>query len=79
MLCHPLCRTHFSQYQASSAVPGVRDGDCYFMHRMWSGGWPYPKGWYSRLQKSYKQWKTITTYESPPPPLPQALGLNTVN
>ena len=41
---HPLRRTRFSQYQASSAVLGwPGDGDCYLMRRMQSGGWPYSK------------------------------------
>ena len=47
MQSHPLCRTHFGQYQASSAALGwPGDGDCYnVMRRMQSGGWPYSKGW----------------------------------
>ena len=44
---HPLHRTRFSQYQASSAALGwPGDGDCHIMHRMQSmqsGGWPYSK------------------------------------
>ena len=41
---HLLRRTRFSQYQASSAALGwPRDGNCYIMHRMQSGGWPYSK------------------------------------
>ena len=45
MQSHPLCRTRFSQYQASSAVLGwPGDGDCYnIMRRMQSGSWPYSK------------------------------------
>ena len=44
MQSHPPRRTRFGQYQASSAAlrwPG--DGDCYIMHRMQSGDWPYSK------------------------------------
>ena len=42
MQSHPLRRTHFSQYQASSAAVGwPGDWDCYIMHRMQSGDWPY--------------------------------------
>ena len=40
--CHPLYRTDFGQYQASSAAlgwPGF--WDCYPMHRIHSNGWPY--------------------------------------
>ena len=38
MQSHPLCRTCFDQYQASSAAPGwLGDGDCYnIMRRMQS-------------------------------------------
>ena len=44
MQSHPLRRTRFGQYQASSAALGwPGDGDCYLMHRMQSGGWPYSK------------------------------------
>ena len=33
MQSYPLCRTHFGQYQASSAMLGwPGDGDCYIMH-----------------------------------------------
>ena len=48
MQSHPLRRTRFSQYQASSAALGwPGDGDCYnIMRRMQSGGWPYSKSWY---------------------------------
>ena len=39
MHCHPLCRTHFNQYQAWSVALGwPGDGDCYLMHRMQSDG-----------------------------------------
>ena len=43
MQSHPLRRTRFGQYQASSAALGwPGDGDCYnIMRRMQSGGWPY--------------------------------------
>ena len=38
MQSHPLRRTRFGQYQASSAALGwPGDGDCYLMHRMQSG------------------------------------------
>ena len=41
---HPLRRTRFGQYQASSAALGwPGDGDCHIMHKMQSGGWPYSK------------------------------------
>ena len=41
---HPLRRTRFGQYQATSAALGwPGDGDCHIMHRMQSGGWPYSK------------------------------------
>ena len=44
MQSHPLRRMRFGQYQASSAALGwPGDGDCYLMHRMQSGGWPYSK------------------------------------
>ena len=44
MQSHPLCRTCFSQYQASSAVLGwLGDGDCHLMHKIQSGGWSYSK------------------------------------
>ena len=39
---HLLCRTYFGPSQAPSAVLWrPRDGDCYLMHRMQSGGLPY--------------------------------------
>ena len=42
MQSNPLRRTRFGQYQASSSAVGwPRDGDCYLMHKMQSGGWPY--------------------------------------
>jgi len=42
---HPLCTKHFSQYEASLTMLGrFRDWDCYLMHRMESGGWPYQRG-----------------------------------
>ena len=45
MQSHPLCRMHFSQYQASSAALGwLGDRDYCLVHRMRSGGWPYSKG-----------------------------------
>ena len=44
MQSHPLHRTRFSQYQASSAALGWQgDGDRHIMHRIQSGGWPYSK------------------------------------
>ena len=44
MQSHPLRRMHFFQYQASSAaLRWLGYGDCYLMHRMQSGGWPYIK------------------------------------
>ena len=47
MQSHPLRRTRFGQYQASSAALGwPGDGDCYnIMRRMQSGDWPYSKSW----------------------------------
>ena len=42
MQSHLLHRTRFGQYQTLSAVLGLPgDGDCYLMHKMQSGGWPY--------------------------------------
>ena len=42
--CVKLHRTRFGQYQPSSAVLGwLGDGKCSPMHKMQSGGWPYPK------------------------------------
>ena len=52
---YPLRRMHFGQYYiyASSAALGwPGDGDCYLMHKMQSGGWPYPKGQYRSSLKA---------------------------
>ena len=39
---HPLRRTRFGQYQASSAVLGwPGDGECYLVHNIQSGDWIY--------------------------------------
>ena len=52
MQSHPLCRTRFGQYQASSAVLGwPGDGDCYIMHRMCSGCSPFIQKSVETLQK----------------------------
>ena len=41
---HPLHKTRFGQYQASSAALGwPGNGDCHIIHRMQSVGWPYSK------------------------------------
>jgi len=45
MQSHPLRRTRFGQYQASSAVLGwPGDEDCYRMHKCSQLAGPYPKG-----------------------------------
>ena len=51
-------RTHFGQYQASSAGLGwLGNGDCYLMHRMHSGGWSLEAPWKHRhsVQLSFLQ------------------------
>jgi len=44
MQSHPLLMTHFGQYKVSSAALGwLGDWECYFMRRIQSGGWAFPK------------------------------------
>ena len=62
LLSHPLCSTHFGQYQTSSAaLEWLEDGDCYLMHGIQLDSWPHSCNSYKFLKHNICSCTSVTS------------------